>query len=229
MVHVIVGAANALGGVINAARAQVPMLFSAGRTPLSEGGTLGSRDRHIHWAQEAYDQARHGARVREVGLRAAQLRPARDRGRSRARHGARPSRRGPCISRCRAKSSPSATRRFEYAEPSRLQKPGLLRPAPADIDEAAQILAGARNPIIITKAAGRDPDAVPALVKLAETLGAPVFGTPGRNYMNFPSDHPLLRGLRRGAASGGRGRRSSSSRRTRPGIRTSRARARRRA
>src|SRR5262245_29407326 len=57
MVHVIVGAANALGGVINAARAQVPILFSAGRTPLSEGGLPGSRDRHIHWAQEAYDQA----------------------------------------------------------------------------------------------------------------------------------------------------------------------------
>ena len=57
MVHVIVGAANALGGVINAARAQVPILFSAGRTPLSEGGVLGSRDRHIHWAQESYDQA----------------------------------------------------------------------------------------------------------------------------------------------------------------------------
>jgi acetolactate synthase-1/2/3 large subunit len=57
MVHVIVGTANALGGVINAARAQVPILFSAGRTPISEGGVLGSRDRHIHWAQESYDQA----------------------------------------------------------------------------------------------------------------------------------------------------------------------------
>ena len=50
---------------------------------------------------------------------------------------------------------------FEYAEPSRLQKPGLLRPAPADIDDAAQLLAGARNPIIITKAAGRDPSPCP--------------------------------------------------------------------
>ena len=36
MVHTIVGAANALGGIINAARANVPMLFTAGRTPLSE-------------------------------------------------------------------------------------------------------------------------------------------------------------------------------------------------
>jgi acetolactate synthase-1/2/3 large subunit len=57
MVHVIVGAANALGGVINAARSQVPILFTAGRTPITEGGLLGSRDRPIHWAQEAFDQA----------------------------------------------------------------------------------------------------------------------------------------------------------------------------
>src|SRR5216110_2141878 len=56
MVHVIMGAANALGGVINAARAQVPILFTAGRTPITESGVPGSRDRAIHWAQEAYDQ-----------------------------------------------------------------------------------------------------------------------------------------------------------------------------
>src|SRR5574341_735165 len=57
MVHVIVGAANALGGVINAARANVPMLMTAGRNPITEAGALGSRDRPIHWAQESFDQA----------------------------------------------------------------------------------------------------------------------------------------------------------------------------
>ena len=36
---------------------------------------------------------------------------------------------------------------------------------------------------------GRDPATVPALVKLAETLAAPVIE--GRVRMNFPSDHPL--------------------------------------
>jgi len=33
MVHVIVGTANALGGIINAARAHAPILVTAGRTP----------------------------------------------------------------------------------------------------------------------------------------------------------------------------------------------------
>src|SRR5438132_1332091 len=62
MVHVIVGTANALGGIMNAARANVPMLVTAGRTPITEAGMPGSRNLHIHWAQEAFDQ---GAIVRE--------------------------------------------------------------------------------------------------------------------------------------------------------------------
>src|SRR5881227_2641164 len=62
MVHVIVGTANALGGVINAARGNVPMLFTAGRNPITESGFRGSRERQIHWAQESFDQ---GAIVRE--------------------------------------------------------------------------------------------------------------------------------------------------------------------
>src|SRR5438034_4511376 len=62
MVHVIVGTANALGGVINAARGGVPMLFTAGRNPITEAGFRGSRERQIHWAQESFDQ---GAIVRE--------------------------------------------------------------------------------------------------------------------------------------------------------------------
>jgi len=62
MVHVIVGAGNAVGGIINAARSNVPILFSAGRNPITESGLHGSRNRAIHWAQESFDQA---AMVRE--------------------------------------------------------------------------------------------------------------------------------------------------------------------
>src|SRR5262252_3126410 len=53
MVHVIVGAGNAIGGIMNAARSNTPILFSAGRNPISEAGYAGSRDRPIHWAQES--------------------------------------------------------------------------------------------------------------------------------------------------------------------------------
>src|SRR2546422_11004723 len=53
MVHVIVGTANALGGVINAARGGVPMLFTAGRNPIPQARVPGRRERHSHWAPGA--------------------------------------------------------------------------------------------------------------------------------------------------------------------------------
>ena len=57
MFHVNVGTANALMGLINAARDNVPILFTSGRTPITEGGRIGSRDLPIHWGQEMFDQA----------------------------------------------------------------------------------------------------------------------------------------------------------------------------
>src|SRR5207245_1833132 len=63
MVHVGVGTANAVNGLMNASRMNIPMLFSAGRTPLTESGALpGARNNYIHWAQEHFDQ---GGMLRE--------------------------------------------------------------------------------------------------------------------------------------------------------------------
>ena len=42
MVHVNVGTGNAINGIINAARDNVPILFTAGRTPLTEAGLPGA-------------------------------------------------------------------------------------------------------------------------------------------------------------------------------------------
>src|SRR5262249_19795929 len=83
---------------------------------------------------------------------------------------------------------------FEYAPTSRAPKASAVAAAPEAITETARLLAAARNPIILTKAAGRDPQAVPALVKLAEALGAPVIDQ-FHTYMNFPQDHPLHAGF----------------------------------
>src|SRR4051812_4722669 len=62
MVHVTVGTANAINGIINAARDNVPILLVAGRTPLTETGSIASRNRSIHWGQESFDQ---GGMLRE--------------------------------------------------------------------------------------------------------------------------------------------------------------------
>ena len=193
MVHVIVGAGNAAGGVINAARSNVPMLFSAGRNPITEAGHAGSRDRPIHWAQEAFDQA---GMLREFvkwdyELRGfSQLETVVDRALTLAQ--AEPQ--GPVYLTLPREVLSERHETFEYADPARAVTPGPVVPAPEVVAEAAQLLAAAGNPLIIVKAAGRDPRAVPALVALAEALGAPVFEQ-ANTYINFPQDHALHAGF----------------------------------
>lgn len=193
MVHVIVGAGNAAGGVINAARSNVPMLFSAGRNPITEAGDAGSRDRPIHWAQEAFDQAgmlREFVKWDYELKRFDQLETVVDRALTLAQSEPR----GPVYLTLPREVLAERHEAIEYADPARAVVPAATVPDPKAIDEAAIILAGARNPIVITKALGRDPAAVPALVRFAETLGAPVFDE-FHTYVNFPQDHPLHAGF----------------------------------
>src|SRR5262249_45113968 len=55
MVHVNVGTGNTVNNLINLARDRIPLLLAAGRTPVTETGSFGSRSRPIHWAQEMFD------------------------------------------------------------------------------------------------------------------------------------------------------------------------------
>src|SRR3954451_19779876 len=57
MVHVNVGTGNTINNLINLARDRVPLILAAGRTPITEKGSFGSRSRQIHWGQEMFDQA----------------------------------------------------------------------------------------------------------------------------------------------------------------------------
>jgi acetolactate synthase-1/2/3 large subunit len=193
MVHVIVGAGNAAGGVINAARSNVPMLFSAGRNPITEAGDAGSRDRPIHWAQEAFDQAgmlREFVKWDYELKRFDQLETVVDRALTLAQSEPR----GPVYLTLPREVLAERHEAIEYADPARAVVAAATLPDPRAIDEAAAMLAGARNPIVITKALGRDPAAVPVLVRFAETLGAPVFDQ-FHTYVNFPQDHPLHAGF----------------------------------
>jgi acetolactate synthase I/II/III large subunit len=193
MVHVIVGAGNAVGGIINAARSNVPMLMSAGRNPITEAGHAGSRDRPIHWAQESFDQA---AMVREFVKWDYELRSASDLETvvDRALTLTHSEPQGPVYLTLPREVLAERREAIEYADPARMVTPGPLVPSPESVAEAAQILTSAKNPLIIVKAAGRDPGAVPALVALAEALGAPVFDQ-FHTYVNFPQDHRLHGGF----------------------------------
>jgi acetolactate synthase-1/2/3 large subunit len=57
MVHVNVGLANTVMGVINAASDNVPVLVMSGRTPITEQGRKGARMTPIQYGQEMFDQA----------------------------------------------------------------------------------------------------------------------------------------------------------------------------
>src|SRR5262249_52740449 len=83
---------------------------------------------------------------------------------------------------------------FEYSPTSRAPKPLATVAGPEAIAEAAELLAAARRPLILAKAAGRDPAAVASLVALAEALGAPVVDQ-FHTHMNFPQDHELHAGF----------------------------------
>ncbi len=63
MVHVNVGLANAVMGVLNAASDNVPLVMMSGRTPLTEVGRAGGRVSPIQYGQEMFDQT---ALVREA-------------------------------------------------------------------------------------------------------------------------------------------------------------------
>jgi len=62
---------------------------------------------------------------------------------------------------------------------------------PQQIDRVSQILADAVTPLIITEHGGRTDEERDALIRIAESLSAPVFEFMMPAYHNFPRSHPL--------------------------------------
>ena len=188
MVHVTVGTANSINGVINAARDNVPVLLAAGRTPITETGSIASRNRPIHWGQEAFDQ---GGMLREYvkwdyELRAGQPVEAVV---DRALDIAMSEPRGPVYLTLPREvlSSPAVKPRRDTVRPL-----GSIAPAPARaaIEQAAALIAKAELPLIVTSSLGRVSEAVSALAALAQEFALPVVQPEARD-MNLPSDHPM--------------------------------------
>jgi len=72
--------------------------------------------------------------------------------------------------------------------------PKLQAPA-EDVQQVADMLIKAKNPVIVAETSGRDPKAFAALVELAEALAIPVINGRVTSYANFPTDHPLYIGF----------------------------------
>lgn len=192
MVHVNVGLANSLMGIINAASDQVPLFMMAGRTPLTEFDRLGARMTPIQYGQEMRDQS---AMLRESTKWDYELRyPEQvvnlvDRGMAIAMSAPR----GPVFL-----SLPREPLAAPWPADLAVDGPLQAVPSPAQPDahsiaRAAEMIAGAKNPLIICQKsdpAGRISEAVSGL---AEKQAIPVVEfLPLQN--NLPSAHPMLAG-----------------------------------
>lgn len=191
MVHVGLGTANALCGLINAAKQRIPIILTAGRTPVLEQGRLGARNNYINWAQEMYDQ---GGMVREFVKWDYELRdPAQvDAVVDRAFALSASSPPGPAylvlprevLSAPAASSAPGHRR----AEPARAP-----RPREQDVRQAADWLAAATFPVIVTSDVGRSSAAFHELDRLAREWSIPVVQYRPR-HANMATDHPMFCG-----------------------------------
>ena len=193
MVHVNVGTANAICGLINGWRGNVPVFFTAGRTPFSEtGGAMGMRSGEIHWPQEMRDQR---AMVREFMKwdyelpNGEVLETAIDR----ALNIALTEPMGATYLTLPREVLAAPIRDFRYSSPSRLVRPA---PSVADslaIEKAAEMIAAAENPIIITRSAGRVESDVAKIQALAECFAIPVFERK-HSFMSIPASSPMHMG-----------------------------------
>ncbi|TDD28086.1 thiamine pyrophosphate-requiring protein [Actinomadura sp. KC06] len=197
MLHTSVGTANAVCGVLTAARSRVPLLVTAGRTPLFEDGAPGARDAGIHWAQEMYDQAgmlrefvkwdyelRDGVQVETVVDRAldvAHTQPA-----------------GPVYLTLPREVLARPANGLD-ARDGPVIAPAPASPDPNAVDRLADHLAAARHPVIVTASTGADPQTAPLLDDLCRRFSIGVLEYKPR-YVNVPSDHPLHLGYDIGPA-----------------------------
>ena len=194
MVHTTVGTANTINNLINVSRDRVPLILAAGRTPITEKGSFGSRTRPIQWGQEMFDQAgmvrelvkwdyelRMPGQVGDVVARAAEVAMAHPR--------------GPVYLML-----PREPLSAPLAEPIAPIKPRpLAAPVQPDghaIATLAEWIAAAERPLIV--ASSLLPEAVPLLAHLAERCAIPVVMHNSRTVC-LPSSHPMHFGFEPGA------------------------------
>ncbi len=191
MVHVTVGTANALCGLMNASRGNIPVLMTAGRTPFTESGRVrGARSGENHWSQDMRDQ---GSLVREYVKWDYQLPHADilEASVDRAMTIAMSEPRGPVYLSLPREVLGSPAEPLVQAPGSYC--PTAFAPDPDAIQTAARIIAEAKNPLIITTNGGRTAEEFEALGRFTDTFAIPLTQRKPR-FMAISTDHPMHRG-----------------------------------
>ncbi|MBM4260929.1 MAG: thiamine pyrophosphate-requiring protein [Deltaproteobacteria bacterium] len=188
LVHTLPGTANALGGIINAASANVPLFLCAGRTPITEGELRGGKSQNIHWRQESRDQ---GAVVREFVKWDYEIRTNQNLAATvaRAYKIAMSEPRGPVYMTLPREWLAEAMESTKVLSPDALALASKAQADHASLEKIADWLIASDSPLIVTKYLGRNPEAVQSLVELSELLAIPVVQQ--LTYVNFPTDHPM--------------------------------------
>jgi acetolactate synthase-1/2/3 large subunit len=189
MVHVGVGTANSINGLINASRQNVPILFTAGRTPVTESGALpAARNNYIHWAQEHFDQ---GGMMREFMKWDYELRHAEqvETVIDRALAISKSEPQGPVYV-----TLPREVLASSFAGGFSTQ-PTMVPASPPAVDpealeEAAKLLGAAQHPLLITANGGRSLESSRAIEQLAHTLAVPVIHYRPR-HLALSTEHPM--------------------------------------
>ena len=192
MMHVNVGTANGMNGLLNAARGYVPMLFTAGRTPTNEDTLKGHRSLDIHWTQEMYDQAamtreavkwdyemRNGEQVADIVDRALSVSMSEPK--------------GPVYLSLPREVLSMQMDEFSFDSPNRIQPASPPWPDPNRVDEVASFLANAERPVMITNWGGRNPGVMEPLTELADRFAIPVVEYRNR-FTSISPRHPMHAG-----------------------------------
>ncbi|MGB3245747.1 MAG: thiamine pyrophosphate-binding protein, partial [Sulfitobacter sp.] len=193
MVHVNVGLANAVMGMINAASDDVAMLIMSGRTPITETGHKGQRMTPIQYGQEMYDQS---GLVRELVKYEYEMRY--------------PEQAGPMVYRAlaMARSKPCGPAYLSLPkEPLSAPVPAqtVTRPPPPaaslnvpareTLETMRDWLNAARSPAIVCQRGDPDGRLGPLISQLAHRIGAAVYEPFSiRNLM--AADDPVFQGYR---------------------------------
>lgn len=189
MVHVNVGLANCIMGLLNAAAENIPIVMIAGRTPLTEHQRLGSRMSPIQYGQEMRDQS---AMIREIVKWDYELRYGEQIENlvDRAYAIAMTEPRGPVFLSLPREPLAEAMADNWTASPPRQVVPTQAQPDPVAITAAAGMLAKAKNPVVICQRGDPAGNTSRALSKLANDFGLPVY-EPWSNRNVLPTDHPM--------------------------------------
>ena len=189
LVHVDVGTANAANALHNAYRSRLPVLLMAGRAPYTTHGELvGTRDTHVHFVQEPFDQGSlvrpytkwewtlpSGVVVKEALQRAYSIMQSEPR--------------GPVYLMMQRET---LTEHWDVDEIHRYagDRFGPLAGAGADpalITELADRLMAAENPILITGYGGMERLSAQKIVELGEFAGVPVFEANSKDNISYES------------------------------------------